>query len=158
MFLQMGHSSGVYAVAVRDVELYLFLRVRRNPRGEVFVMFPRDEKRWDRHSSFHADGTHHQKSYDHKFLVQSGEKPTPEMRETRNVVTTGIASGEARAINTLCKPEGYAEIFEIAETQIRPENTGPTFQWISHHRTGRSSLIASEFSSTTLSKMQFPGS
>ena len=29
-----------YAVAVRDEELYFFLHVRRNPKGEVFAMIP----------------------------------------------------------------------------------------------------------------------
>jgi hypothetical protein len=113
--------AGMYAVAVRDDQLYLILRVRRSPKGEVFVMFPREDPDWDPHSSIHIDGTHHQKSFDHKFHVQVGDKPTVEPKETRNVVTTGVAAGEARVINAPCKANEFSDVFEIPEVMLRPE-------------------------------------
>jgi len=112
----------MYAVAVReDDEVYLFLRVRRNAKGEVFLMFPREQEGWNPHSSIHADGTHHQKAFYHKFHVQTGEKLTVGFQETKNVVTAGIASGEAQAINMRCKADEFSHVFEIPAEKLRAE-------------------------------------
>ena len=89
-------QPGMYAVAVRDEKLYLFLRIKRNPKGEVFVIFPREDNDWDPHSSVHKNGTHHQKSFNHKFAVQTRQKPSAQFQGTSNVVETGISLDEAR--------------------------------------------------------------
>lgn len=53
----------LYAAAVSDAcELWLALWVKRNPKGEYFVMFPRDEPGWNPHASYHRDGRLHQKT------------------------------------------------------------------------------------------------
>jgi hypothetical protein len=44
-----------------------------------------------------------------------------EPAETRNVITTGVAAGEARAINAPCKADGFSDVFEIPDAMLRPE-------------------------------------
>jgi hypothetical protein len=57
-----------YAVAVDESdELWLVLWVLRNPKGEFFVMVPRDAA-WDPHTSYHLDGAIHAKSYGQKLM------------------------------------------------------------------------------------------
>src|SRR5690242_13152393 len=114
-------EPGMYAVAVRDEKLYLFLRIKRNRKGEVFVIFSREDNDWDPHSSVHKNGTHHQKSFNHKFAVQTRQKPSAQFQRTSNVVETGISLDEARAINVECKPSEFSHIFEICADNLRPE-------------------------------------
>jgi hypothetical protein len=37
------------------------------------------------------------------------------------VITTGVAAGEARVINTPCNANKFSDVFEIPETTLRPE-------------------------------------
>ena len=113
----------MYAVAIRDRDdLFLFLRIRRAPTGDAYVMFPRNDRDgWDPHASIHKDGRHHQKSFGHKFMVREGDPPGKNLKGTRNVVTTPNATNEPRAINVLCRLEDFSEVFEIPVTDLRPE-------------------------------------
>jgi len=117
----------LYAVAVRDgQDLFLFLSICRGPQGDVYVNFPRDCKpRWKPHSSYHASGQQHQRSFGHKFLVQHGHKPDANFINTANVVTTGIASDEPRLINTFCQATDFQEVFEIPIGELRSEKYRP---------------------------------
>ena len=117
------NQDSKYAVAVRDGEdLLLFLSICRGPQGDVYVNFPRDdEPAWKPHSSYHASGQHHQKSFGHKALVRDRQKPDVNFRGTENVVTTGIASDEPRAINILCQSASFVDVFEIPLSDLRPE-------------------------------------
>jgi len=112
----------MYAVAVRDgEELFLFLRIKRNRRGEVFVLIWREDKGWDPHASYHADGQTHQKSFDHPSIARQRQKPDAHFRGTENLVTMGIAADEPRLINDPCKPDQFSEVFEIPVAELRPE-------------------------------------
>ena len=112
-----------YAVAVREQdELLLFLRISRDPHGDVYVNFPRDyDPQWNPHASYHASGQHHQKSFNHKALVRHDQKPDENFVGTRNVVTTGIAAHEPRAINLICEPTAFDDVFEIPATALKPD-------------------------------------
>ena len=58
-----------YAVAVREgTHLWLVLWIRRNPRGEYFVLKPMGNRNWNPHSSYHIDGTRHDKSFGRRVL------------------------------------------------------------------------------------------
>jgi hypothetical protein len=66
MKLQRVPGEQKYAVAIRDgSKLWLTLWVRCSRKGEIFVMYPRPDRDWDAHASYHLDGTLHQKSYGH---------------------------------------------------------------------------------------------
>jgi hypothetical protein len=59
-----------YAVAIRHgSDLFLTLFIRRDPKGDVYVMIPRGRGQWNPHGSYHSDGTFHHKSYDHKVIA-----------------------------------------------------------------------------------------
>ena len=112
-----------YAVAVRNGEnLFLFLSICRAPQGDVYVNWPRRyEPDWNPHSSYHASGQYHHKSFGHKALVRHRPKPDANLPDTENVVTTGIASDEPSAVNTPCRPESFEDVFEIPLSDLRPE-------------------------------------
>lgn len=113
----------MYAVAVRDGDdLLLCFRICRSPKGDVYVEFPRDHDRgWKPHSSYHASGRHHQKSYGHKNYVVQRERPDANFSGTQCVVQMPIASDEPRKIKVLCNVADFQELFEIAVGEIRPD-------------------------------------
>jgi hypothetical protein len=117
------NQKRMFAVAVRDgADLFLVLSICRGPQGDVYVNFPRDhEPDWKPHSSYHASGQHHQKSFGHKALVHHRQKPNANFSGTENVVTTGIALDEPRAINKPCDVADFQEVFEIPLSELRPE-------------------------------------
>ena len=111
----------MYAIAVQDEELYLFLRIRRSPMGDVYVLFPRDGD-WDPHVSYHASGKYHNKSYGHLFLGKCLQQPNESFVGTENLITTGLAIDEARRIGVVCVEEQFSEVLEIPNAELRPEN------------------------------------
>jgi hypothetical protein len=112
----------MYAVAVRDTELLLVLRIKRNLKGEVFVLFPRSEREdWDPHTSYHADGYHHQKAFDKKLMIRKRANPDDNFRGSENLLTTGVASDEPAAIGVLCKPGRFADVLEIPIAELSPQ-------------------------------------
>ena len=112
-----------YAVAVRDnAHLFLFITVCRGSSGDVYVNFPREQTPdWKPHTSHHASGQRHHKSYGHKFGVVKGQQPDANFGASENLVTTGIALDDVRAINTPCDPLAYEDVFEIAARELRPK-------------------------------------
>lgn len=124
MTVQPKQNQGrLYAVAVRDAgDLLLVFSICRDPHGDVYVNFPRDhDPAWKPHSSYHASGQHHQKSYGRKIHVDHRQPPGANFSGTHNVVTVPIASNEPRAINVLCDVADFQELFEIAVGDVRPE-------------------------------------
>lgn len=111
----------VYAVTVRDgADLFLLFDIRRKPAGDVYVNNPRDDPRWKAHTSYHASGQTHHKSFGHKAVVRHLQKPGANFVGTENVVTQGIASDEART-NTPVRAADYDDVFEIQIADLRPE-------------------------------------
>src|SRR5262245_40115290 len=54
MKLKARPGEKLYAVAVREGDdLWLVLWIRRNRKGEFFVMVPRAKRDWDPHTSYH---------------------------------------------------------------------------------------------------------
>lgn len=117
------NQKRVFGVAVRDgADLMLVLSICRGPEGDVYVNFPREhDPNWKPHSSYHASGQHHQKSFGHKYFVSHRQRPNKHFAGTVNVVTTGIAVGEPRAINERCNAADYLAVFEIQVDELRPE-------------------------------------
>ncbi|HLD63536.1 MAG TPA: hypothetical protein VI913_01435 [Candidatus Peribacteraceae bacterium] len=103
------------AVAVRDAcDLLVILTVCRSPQGDVYVNFPRDyNPKWKPHSSYHASGQHHQKSYNHKALLRNRQRPDTNFRGTENVVTTRVNVDDGHALNITCAPNSFDDVFEI---------------------------------------------
>jgi len=118
-----GRKSGqMLAIAVRDDGLSLFLRVRRSANGDVYILFPRSNRPdWDPHTSYHASGQLHQKSYGHEHLVRQRPAPDIQFKATQNVVTTPISMEDVRAIATPCHKNEYSCVIEIAVEDVPTE-------------------------------------
>jgi hypothetical protein len=57
-----------YAVAVREgSDLFMTHFIRRDPKGDVYLMIPRGRGSGNPHASYHRNGRFHQKSHDHSM-------------------------------------------------------------------------------------------
>jgi hypothetical protein len=64
-----------HAIAVEDgADLRLALVLRRSVKGECFILYQRDDP-WNPHSSYHADGKYHHKSFGQKIGAVSQRQP-----------------------------------------------------------------------------------
>ncbi len=123
----------MYAVAVRDDQLYLWLRIRRTRAGDIYVLFPtgregdQEWRLWNPHVSVHASGQTHHKAFNHKFMRRQITRPDSNFRGTYNAITRPIAQHEPRAFGVICNPEDYVEIFEIPITEVR-RRFGPDYR------------------------------
>ena len=124
-----------FAVAVRDgADLFLVAIIRRRWKGDVYVHYPHKQygPKWDGHDSYHASGRLHHKSFAVPHVVTQRQLPDSNFRGTENVVTKNISAGDARAIGDVCDPTEFNDVFEIAETELRPEPF-----WLAVHLTKR---------------------
>jgi hypothetical protein len=80
-----------YAVAMREgADLWLTTWVRCAPKGDVYVLIPRNDPDWNPHTSYHRDGTFHSKSFDRKMLA--GQKRQPLGPSFRGCVNTSACT------------------------------------------------------------------
>ena len=113
------HQIGI---AVKDGDLYLIATAVRAAATDVYVNWPRDHVAgWKPHTSFHASGQHHQKSFGKALGVRNEQKPDVTFRGTRTVVSFGVATGEHTAVNVRCDPKDFSAVFEIPLALVRPE-------------------------------------
>jgi hypothetical protein len=95
--------------------------VRREPKGDVYVNWPRDDLKWKPHASFHASGQHHQKSHNRKMALAHCEKPDANFRGARMVAGTPISADEPRTINRPCELVAFGGVVEIPLSELRLE-------------------------------------
>ena len=118
------------AIAVRDADLFLLATVVRAAATDVYVNWPRNHVvGWKPHTSYHASGQHHQKSFGKAFLVQKKQKPDVTFKGTVNLVSFGIAAGEHTTVNVRCDPKDFSAVFEIPLALVRPE-TYTTYAYV----------------------------
>jgi len=110
------------AIAVRDTDLFLMATVVRSAATDVYVNWPRNnDAKWKPHTSFHASGQHHQKSFNKALGVRKEQKPDATFKGTRTVVSFGLATGEHMAVNEQCDPSKFAAVFEIPLALVQPK-------------------------------------
>jgi hypothetical protein len=126
MASQPPHTQNrMYAVAVRDgAELFLICRIRRTVTGDVYVLPPRHDPRWNPHVTYHATGHAHANPDDPPYHVSHWQRPGTDFQGTRAMGTMAITASEPRLINAPCKVEDYADVFEISVSEFRPEMGG----------------------------------
>jgi hypothetical protein len=114
----------MYAVAVRDEELFLALTVRRDPKSDVYVHIPRqgpDDRRY--HASFHASGQSHHKSFGRTtpskpILVRLRQKPDSHFQGAENITQTNLPADLPRSVGIICRPQGFKGVFEIPVSDL----------------------------------------
>jgi hypothetical protein len=110
------------AIAVRDADLFLVATVVRSAATDVYVNWPRGHVvEWKPHTSYHASGQHHQKSFGKALDVRKEQKPGAAFRGTKTVMSFGVAAGEHTAVSVRCDPKDFSAVFEIPLALVRPE-------------------------------------
>jgi hypothetical protein len=106
MKLQPVLGEQKYAVALRDgSDLWLTLWVRCSRRGEIFIMYPRGDREWDAHASYHLDGTLHLKS--HGAVVMTAMKRQPLTTAFKGSEHLGTWGGHGKASGAVCDPKAF---------------------------------------------------
>lgn len=125
-----------YAVVIDDGKnQWVTLCVKRSPRGEYFVLVPR-EREWDPHASYHLDGEYHQKSYGTKVMVQQHQR-LDQFKGTEHLGNfMGHGTGSA-----LYKPQNYTAALIVSEGvltglqgQVLVDLVEPDHSPAPHHR------------------------
>ena len=119
MKLQPVPGDQKYAVAIRDgSELWLTLWVRCSRKGEIFVMYPRPDRDWDAHASYHLDGTLHQKSYGHVGISVKRQPLTEAFRGSEHL---GLYSGHGpKSTGAVCDPKAFDGVIIVEPGILGP--------------------------------------
>ena len=117
-----------FAIAVRDGDdLWLYLWLKRDSKGDVYVFWPRDEAGWNPHASYHASGRSHLKSHDKAFLPATRQNPDDTFSGAEQLVSTPIDLHSARATNKRCVSANYpGGVCEIPADEISDTNPSRT--------------------------------
>jgi hypothetical protein len=109
------------AVAVRSPSgLFTIGSIVRRAAGDVYVNFPRPGLTGSKpHTSYHASGQHHHKTYGHAMMVRYKQRPDANFQDVENVVTIGVAQGDAEKLGVPCNPADYSHVFEIPAGDVR---------------------------------------
>lgn len=100
-----------YAVAVREgTDLFLVLWVRRNQKGEYFVLKPTSDSQLNLQSRYH-DGTLHHKIFKQKILAAQKSQSFP--------IMNGFTPKDTGAI---CDPKAFTGIVEVVSGILGPRH------------------------------------
>ena len=112
-----------YAVIIKDTdELFLFLNINRSKYGDVYVNFNEHHPSHKPHSSYHASGQLHHKSWKHYlFPIRKRQKPDTDFKNSESIIVTSIRKGDGRAWNIKCNLQDYADSMIIQDEIITAE-------------------------------------
>ena len=114
-----------YAVAVRDgTDLRLTLWVRRAAKGDVYVLYPRADRGWNPHTSYHRDGTLHLKSYNMKVLPPKKRRPLD--ANFHGAEHLGFFAGHGKGSGAVCDPSMFTGVVEVPPGVLGPRHGGVT--------------------------------
>jgi len=118
MKLQAVPGEQKYAVALRDgSELWLTMWVRCSRKGEIFMMYPRGDRDWDAHGSYHLNGTFHQKSFGFKVLSQNRQPLTAAFRGSEHL---GLYKGHGESSGAVCDPKAFEGVVIVEPGILGP--------------------------------------
>ena len=123
-------AGSLFAIGVQDDQgFHLVARIARRATG-IYYLIPRAnedfgiiaDENWDPHASYHADGTHHIKSFGSTVL-------SPVMRQPLNQAFTGaeplfpqgFAPGDLFGHQVVGDLSPFREVFVIPSTMIAPD-------------------------------------
>jgi Protein of unknown function (DUF2934) len=120
MKLQPAPGQYLYAVAIEErPDLWLTLWIRRNWKGEFFVMRPRGDRDWEPHTSYHENGNLHMKSYGGKLF-------SPLKRQSlkgtfRGSEDLGFYAGHGgKSIGAVCDPTVFSGVVKVSPGVLGP--------------------------------------
>ena len=116
-----GAKQGEFkiAVAVRNgAELLLTMTIRRDHKGDVYVIYPRQEG--NPHASYHRDGTFHHKSDNQAMMSQ---KRQPLIDAFKGCEHMGMFLGHGpKKIGAICNPANFSDVIEIEPGILGPRD------------------------------------
>jgi len=129
MKLQPVPGEQKYAVAIKDEsDLWLTMWVRCSSRkGEIFIMYPRRDREWDAHASYHWDGTLHQKS--HGTVVHS-QKRQPLTAAFRGSEHIGAYKGHGTRTGAVCDPQVFDGVVKVEPRILGPIHGSVAFDLV----------------------------
>jgi hypothetical protein len=100
----------IYAVAVREGgQLFLTMTVRRAPKGDVYVIYPRQED--NPHASYHHNGRFHQKRGEHESMEEQRQPLDASFRGSEHM---GMYGGHGpKIIGAVCNPDNFTDVMEV---------------------------------------------
>jgi hypothetical protein len=121
MKLQPVPGEQKYAVAIRDgSDLWLTLWVRCSRKGEIFVMYPRPDRDWQAHASYHLDGTLHQKSYGTVGISMKRQPLAGPFRESEHLGT--YAGHGPKSTGAVCDPTAFDGVVIVEPGILGPRD------------------------------------
>jgi hypothetical protein len=122
MKLQPVPGEQKYAVAIRDgSDLWLTLWVRCSRKGEVFIMYPRGDRDWNAHASYHLDGTFHQKSYGDTWGIR--QKCQPLTAAFKGSEHLGVYAGHgAKSVGAIYDPGAFTGAVIVEPVILGPRH------------------------------------
>jgi hypothetical protein len=119
MKLQRVPGEQKYAVAIRDgADLWLTMWVRYSRKREIFIMYPRGDRDWDAHASYHCDGTFHQKSYG-SVGMSFKRQPLKGLRESEPL---GMYGGHGKGSGAVCDPQAFDGVVVVEPGILGPKD------------------------------------
>jgi hypothetical protein len=108
-----------YAVALRDgPDLWLTLWIKRDPKGDVYVLVPRADGGWDAHTSYHRNGRFHVKSFGKAFAIKQLQPLTDAFRGTEHL---GLYAGHSpKKLGAICDPAAFSGVTEFGPGVLGP--------------------------------------
>ncbi len=110
-----------YAVAVREGDdLWLTAWVTRAPKGDVYVLIPRNDGDWNPHTSYHRDGTFHSKSFNHKMSSSQRQPLTAAFKGCEHL---GMNAGHGpKSVGAICDPAMFTDVIEVPPGTLGPRD------------------------------------
>ena len=109
-----------YAVAIRNgSDLWLTMWVRCSRKGEIFIMYPRGDRDWDAHVSYHLDGTLHQKSHG---TMSPSPKRQPLTEAFRGSENLGLYKGHGKSSGAVCEPMAFDGVVVVEHGILGPKH------------------------------------
>src|SRR5262245_56541520 len=110
-----------YAVAIhKGTDLWLTMWVRCSRKGEVFIMYPRSDRDWDAHASYHLDGTLHQKSY--SKIMGAPLKRQPLTAAFKDSEHLGMYGGHGTSSGAVCDPAAFTGVVIVEPSVLGPRH------------------------------------
>jgi hypothetical protein len=107
-----------YAVAIRkNSDLWLTLWVKRNRKGEFFVMVPRADGELNAHASYHLSGRFHFKSYGRAGITKDIQPLTGKFIGAENL---GQFAGHGTRGGAICDPADFTGFVEVPDGILGP--------------------------------------
>jgi hypothetical protein len=118
----LGNGEARYAVALEEGNaLWLALWIRHSAKREFFVLYPRRDRRWNAHTTYHASGWYHSKSHGGTLLPDRQRQPIS--NAFRGIECLGEFSGYGpKSVGAVCDPADFTDVIRVPARVLGPKH------------------------------------